>query len=62
MTTNNERPDYLLLRGLDGSNPLAFLAALGTLRSLSLVLPTEQVKLAWTEYAGAYRPMIYTTR
>jgi hypothetical protein len=48
----------LLLYGLDGSNPLAFLAALGTLRSLSLLWPEERVRLAWKIHEGAFRPML----
>lgn len=55
--------DGILLRGLDGSNPLAFLAALGTLRTLTLALPDETVKMSWedrdlntNEHYGAWRP------
>ena len=37
MTTNTKTDtSNIILTGLDGSNPLAFLAALGTLRTLSL--------------------------
>ena len=38
----------LLLTGLDGANPLAFLAALGTLRGLTLAWPERRVRLSWT--------------
>ena len=48
----------ILLKGLDGSNPLAFLAALGTLRTLTLALPGETVKMNWEQYEGAWRPRI----
>src|ERR1700730_9297460 len=48
----------LRLYGLDVSNPLAFLAALGTLRSLSLLWPEERVRLAWKIHGGAWRPML----
>lgn len=48
----------LLLKGLDGSNPLAFLAALGTLRTLTLALPNEAVKMSWEQQDGAWRPRI----
>ncbi len=48
----------LLLAGLDGSNPLAFLAALGTLRALSLAWPDRNVKMAWTQHSAAWRPVI----
>lgn len=37
----------LELTGLDGSNPLAFLAALGALRTLTLAWPERKVKMAW---------------
>lgn len=49
----------ILLKGLDGSNPLAFLAALGTLRTLTLALPDEPVKLSWEQYEGAWRPRVW---
>jgi CRISPR-associated endonuclease/helicase Cas3 len=52
MSNNNS----ILLHGLDGSNPLAFLAALGTLRTLTLALPDETVKMNWEEYNCAWRP------
>lgn len=50
--------DGILLRGLDGSNPLAFLAALGTFRTLSLALPDESVKMGWEQADGAWRPRL----
>jgi len=62
MTPLAQPPDGLILRGLDGSNPLAFLAALGTLRTLSLAWPERQVKMAWTQYAGAWRPVVQASR
>jgi CRISPR-associated endonuclease/helicase Cas3 len=46
----------LVLTGLDGSNPLAFLAALGALRTLSLAWPEKGVKMRWVQHAGAWRP------
>ncbi|HEX3659122.1 MAG TPA: hypothetical protein VHV55_25260 [Pirellulales bacterium] len=49
----------ILLRGLDGSNPLAFLAALGTLRTLTLALPDEIVKMGWDQCDGAWRPCVW---
>jgi hypothetical protein len=49
----------VLLRGLDGSNPLAFLAALGTLRTLSQTLPKETVRIRWEQADGAWRPRVY---
>ena len=49
----------ILLKGLDGSNPLAFLAALGTLRTLTLALPDEPVKMSWELHEGAWRPRLW---
>ena len=49
----------LLLRGLDGSNPLAFLAALGTLRTLALVSPNEKVSMSWEQAEGGWRPRVW---
>jgi len=48
----------LLLSGLDGSNPLAFLAALGTLRTLTIALPSEKVMMNWEQAEGAWRPRV----
>ena len=50
--------DPLLLEGLDGANPLAFLAALGTLRSLTAIWPERRVRLAWT-MAGSWRAALH---
>jgi hypothetical protein len=48
----------LLLTGLDGANPLGFLAALGVLNVLSDAAPTGIAPtLAW-EYQGAWRPVV----
>jgi hypothetical protein len=49
--------EHLLLEGLDGSNPLAFLAALGTLRSLTAIWPERGVRLSWT-MKGTWRPAL----
>jgi CRISPR-associated endonuclease/helicase Cas3 len=49
----------ILLKGIDGSNPLAFLAALGTLRTLTLALPDETVKMSWEQDDGAWRPRLW---
>lgn len=48
----------LTLSGLDGSNPLAFLAALGTLRGLTRAWPDQTVHMAWTVNAG-WRPQVH---
>ena len=51
----------LLLSGLDGSNPLAFLAALGTLRVVNEAIsqPREQPRLAWQIHEGCWRPLLF---
>jgi hypothetical protein len=49
------------LSGLNGGNPLAFLAALGTLRSMSLAWPYSRVLMRWEVSDGAWRPYIKTS-
>ena len=48
----------LVLKGLDGANPLAFLAALGTLRGLTLAWPERVVRLSWAPL-DAWRPCLH---
>jgi len=55
MSANNN--NGLLLRGLDGSNPLGFLAAVGTLKVLNDCLE-ESVRLGWHVFDGAWRPTL----
>jgi hypothetical protein len=50
--------DEILLRALDGSNPLAFLAALGTLRLLHLSQPAAGVRMCWERSEGFWRPKL----
>lgn len=50
------------LDALDGANPLAFLAALGTLRVLTRVLPQYNPRLSWEQRLGAWRPLLWTTK
>lgn len=50
----------LPLSGLDGANPLGFLAALGTLRTVSRVASEYQPKLLWRVEDGAWRPVLQT--
>lgn len=45
-----------ILKGLDGGNPLAYLAALGTLRTTTLALPEKQVRMRWLNEEGGWRP------
>jgi hypothetical protein len=44
------------LPGIDGSNPLGFLAALGTLRVLSREWPDRNIQLRWRIQLAAWRP------
>jgi len=55
---NDGATGVLGLTGIDGGNPLAFLAALGTFRTLSLARPDRELKMAWTEHTGAWRPVL----
>lgn len=54
--SRNQR-NSLLLSGLDGSNPLGFLASLGALRTLTLAWPDSEVRLAW-HAQDAWRPAL----
>lgn len=58
MTGQEQSSDGLLLSGLDGSNPLAFLAALGTLRGLTIALPGRRFRLSW-KLRDTWRPCLY---
>jgi hypothetical protein len=49
------------LTGLEGNNPLAFLAALGSLRTLTLAWPDADVRLSW-HFHGAWHPMLHAAR
>jgi hypothetical protein len=46
------------LIGLDAQNPLAFLAAIGTLRALTLMYPMLDFQMAWKVNAGSWRPTL----
>lgn len=60
-TTNSKyKVSSLALEGLDGSNPLAFLSALGAFRSLVNYAPQSQFKLSWAKSKGAWRPVLST--
>lgn len=52
--------DGLLLPGLDGTNPLGFLAALGVLRIFTL--QHSDVKLSWQLSGGTWRPVLFGVR
>ena len=48
----------LLLSGLDGSNPLGFLAAVGTLRTVSLAEPEVDWRMRWLAHEGVWAPTL----
>lgn len=48
----------VLLPGLDGSNPLAFLAALGVLRMLDRQTTDSVVRMAWTDTGRCWSPYV----
>jgi CRISPR-associated endonuclease/helicase Cas3 len=49
--------DGLLFRGIDGTNPLGFLAAVGAFRLLSQ--PHASLKMGWRFVDGAWRPALF---
>lgn len=55
MTATGSTPG-LLLNGLDGSNPLGFLAAIGTVVVLQDVFP--EIRLGWEQAEGGWRPSL----
>ena len=52
----------LPLRGLDGANPLGFLAALGTLRALTHAATDLSPRMSWRIDVGGWRPVLTTSR
>ena len=52
----------LLLPGLDGSNPLGFLAALGLLRVLDSSSISVGLRMSWTQCGGTWVPAIHGGR
>lgn len=51
-------PTPLLLSGIDGSNPLGFLAALGTLRTVDCLYPEAEIRMGWRLESGSWRPFL----
>ncbi len=47
---------HLLLRGLDGTNPLGFLAAVGAFRLLAVA--NSDIRMAWQVSDGTWRPTV----
>ena len=58
----NDDARGLLLSGLDGSNPLGFLAAVGTLRTASLAEPTADWRMKWVMHDGTWVPAMHSDR
>ena len=56
--TVNELPPGLVLNGLDGSNPLGFLAAVGTLRVATTASPSSNWHLQWQMCEGVWTPKL----
>jgi len=48
----------LICSGLDGGNPLAFLASLGMLRVMSLCHRDAHIRMGWLRHEGAWRPVL----
>lgn len=49
----------IVLKGIDGANPLGFLAALGTLRTSLYAWPDEPPQMRWCRYGGSWRPVLH---
>jgi CRISPR-associated endonuclease/helicase Cas3 len=60
-TTQVERGDSLLLPGLDGANPLGFLAATGLFKVLVEQAELSNLRIAWTPLGGTWVPFLWTT-
>jgi len=55
---NSSSPELIACDGLDGANPLAFLAALGAFRALDETSPDSPVRMHWETRRGAWRPLL----
>lgn len=49
----------IILTALEGGNPLAYLAALGTLRVATLSWPKNNLCLSWEKIEGGWRPCVH---
>lgn len=56
--TENESTSGILLNGLDGSNPLGFLAAIGTLRIATEANSSANWRISWEEQGGHWSPVL----
>ena len=52
----------LVLGGLDGGNPLGFLAAVGTLRTVALAEPSADWRMKWVGRQGTWLPELSADR
>ena len=52
----------LLLSGLDGSNPLGFMAAVGTLRTVGLAEPEADWRMKWLMHDDIWIPALLADR
>lgn len=59
--TKRDQSCVLECPGINGGNPLGFLAAVGMLRTLSIAWPEDSVSLSWAD-RGSWRPIICATR
>ena len=55
---SNESSTVLVLSGLDGGNPLAFLAAIGTLRAVTRAASSAEWTLSWKMHDGHWSPVL----
>lgn len=58
-TETASRPQAVTLNGLDGSNPVNFLAALGVLATLSSSDDRHDVRISWRERIGVWHPVVH---
>ena len=55
---SREPSTTLVLSGLDGGNPLAFLAAVGTLRTATRAVPSAGWTMCWKTHDGHWSPVL----
>jgi len=55
----HSQDDGLLLSGLDGTNPLGFLAALGVLQLLTTEHKSHEVTMSWSSKKGVWNPILH---
>lgn len=51
----------IICQGLEGSNPLAFMAAIGAFRTIALSPPYKPTKIHWTNENGVWNPILSTS-